>query len=148
MFNQKVGKIEEHFRNIAAEDTTLTETIKQRVTKKAVMKSLVIVTILYNMVFIPLQFAFSISFEWPFWFFEAITLVVFAVDIYLRKNNLDELILTNRTMYASSNLIHRILAEDREEYERRKRNVRFELVCSLIAFFPFSLVFSLAGVST
>ena len=100
------------------------------------------------MVFIPLQFAFSISFQWPFWFFEAITMVVLALDIYLRKQNLNELIRSNGQMHTSSNLLERRLAEDREEYNRRKRNVRFELVCSMLAFFPFSLVFNLAGVST
>jgi len=113
-----------------------------------VMKFLMLVTMLYNMVFIPFQFGFSISFHWPFWFFEAITLVVLAADIYLRKKNLDELISSDGKMFTSSNLNERQLADDREEYARRMRAVHFELVSSIIAFFPFSMVFDFAGVST
>lgn len=111
-----------------------------------VMKFLVFFTILYNMVFIPLQIAYNISFEWPFWLFEAVTLILYSMDFYLRKNNLEQLIKTNGKMYSSSNFMERRLAEDKEEYARRKRNVRVELVCSGLALFPFSLVFDLAGV--
>jgi len=88
------------------------------------MKLLVFITMLYNMVFIPLQFAFSISFKWPFWFFEAITLTVLALDIYLRSKNLKELIRSKGRMATSSNILERRLADDREEHAARKREVR------------------------
>lgn len=110
------------------------------------MTILVFFTIIYNMIFIPLQFAYDVHYDWPYWFFEIITMIVYAFDFYLRKNNLDQLIKTNGKMYSSSNFLERRLAEDKEEYERRKRNVRVELVCSGLAFVPFSMIFDLAGV--
>lgn len=91
-FTQKVNQIEEHLRNITEVEWTWFETLKRTVTLRSVMKLLVVVTMLYNMIFIPLQFAYSISFKWPFWFLEAITLTVLALDIYLRWKNLKELI--------------------------------------------------------
>jgi len=97
-FTQKVSQIEEHLRNITEIEWTWFETLRRSVTLRSVMKLLVFVTMLYNMMFIPLQFAFSISFKWPFWFFEAITLTVLALDIYLRWKNLKELIRSNGRM--------------------------------------------------
>ena len=110
------------------------------------MKFLVFCVIMYNIVFIPLQFAYDISFKWPFWFLEILSIAVYIADFILRFRNLRMLILTNGKMEHSSNIMERKLAEDKEEYMKRILYVKVELVCSAVAALPFAFVFDVAGV--
>lgn len=44
-------------------------------------------------------------------------------------------------MPESENETERLLMNDKEHYDARLRNIKLEMACSIIAIFPFSLMF-------
>jgi hypothetical protein len=56
------------------------------------MKAAILVIVIYNLIFIPLQFGYRIQFKGIYLIMEVFTMVMYAFDIFYRVKNLNELV--------------------------------------------------------
>jgi len=96
---------------------------------------------LYNIVFIPLQFAFLIPFEGFYFVFEILTIFTYSLDIVFRSRNIFLLVRSSGVLPTSSNDYERRLRDDKEKLQKRLLRIKIEIACSAIALIPFSLLF-------
>jgi hypothetical protein len=99
---------------------------------------------IYNIVFIPLQMGFNYKYTETYLALEIVTILAYVADLvliirqylHLRREKFiigtpsDSLEIQLKTSY------------DRDEIEEMLRNVRFDMILSLLSLFPFSLIFS------
>jgi len=143
-YSSKVKQIEDHFGFLQKEKQHFLKSIKESISWRNFMKVAVFALVLYNVVFIPLQFAYRISYNAARVCAEILTITFYSIDIVLRIINYKQLVKTSGTMPLSSNEFERKLNEDKEEFFKRLRNVKIEIICSIVALVPFSLFFELS----
>lgn len=98
---------------------------------------------LYNIVFIPLQMGFGYEFKGWYLFIEILTILTYSVDIFficrqyfsLRR----EMRLANLPIGSQEFEIR--MNHDKDEVELKLKNARFDLITSITAMIPFSLIF-------
>lgn len=110
------------------------------------MRWIILLLSIYNVIFIPLQFAYRIDFHGVYLFLEIMTIFFYLVDIVYRFQNLRQLQDLNGNIADSEKEVERTMMDDRDHFESRLFNIKFEIASSAIAFFPFSLLFQLTQV--
>ena len=109
------------------------------------MKRIILIVICYNIVFIPLQFAYRLEYTTFYILMEIITVVSYTLDIYHRIKNLIQLNKMKGNLPESEKEIERTLMDNIEHFKKRVSNLKTEIVTSCIAVLPFSMVFEMVG---
>jgi len=109
------------------------------------MKWSILLIVIYNIIFIPLQFAYRIEFTGIFAFLETVTILLYLLDIFFRCRNWRLLRKAGGNLISSSNLTEQTLMDDKDHFERRMKMIKIEICCSAVALVPFSLVFQSIG---
>lgn len=108
--------------------------------------SLVTVLVMYNMIFIPLQFGFRLEFKGYLLTFEVLTIVLYLTEVALRINYARRLQLIKSAQL--SKITHEYEMElftDQQALKEKLRKQWVKIVITLIAVFPFSLIISMTG---
>jgi hypothetical protein len=72
---------------------------------------------------------------------EIFTVILYLFDIFYRIKNLRLLKRAGGNLPESENEIEQTLMDDRDQFGKRVRLIKFEIACSAIASIPFSLIF-------
>jgi len=99
--------------------------------------------VVYNLIFIPLQFAFHFKFKHFYLVMEVLTILVYLAEIFIRVykfRKLKKLGITPIEMI--KNAKDRYLRSDNRELRRETRQQLLKLIVTSIAVLPFSLILS------
>lgn len=97
---------------------------------------------LYNIVFIPMQMGFTITFDGWYLFFEIMTILVYSADIYFIGRHFLQLQQSRRELAAGGSMEGRPSnAHDRDEIETKLSSARLDLATSVVSMLPCSLIF-------
>ena len=96
--------------------------------------------VLYNLVFIPLQFGYRIPFNGIYLLLEVFTILLYGADIYFRVLNI-RMLLSAQGNINSEKEIETELMEDKDQFARRIYDIKVEIFCSAVALVPFSFIF-------
>ena len=101
--------------------------------------------ICYNIIFIPLQFAYRIPFSFlPFGFMELCTLILYFLDLVLKIHSYKRMVKINRIVTPLDiTSQEKKLIEDKEKFNKKILTLKIEIICSAIACFPFSFIFDM-----
>ena len=109
------------------------------------MKWASLVIVMYNIIFIPLQFGYRIPFHGVYLVLEVFTVVLYLLDIFYRVKNLRMLEKAGGNLPQSENEIEQTLMDDRDQFGKRVRLIKTEIACSAVALVPFSFIFQTLG---
>lgn len=91
---------------------------------------------LYNMFFIPLQFAYRIEFKGIYLALEVLTIIIYLVEIATRVVEYKKL----RKVVPEVNLESKMFSADNQKLQERLSVIKFEVVTTSLALFPISLI--------
>jgi hypothetical protein len=138
----RAGGISEYFENGAKRPQNQ---FKQKIslcTGRQFMRWSVLLIAVYNVIFIPLQFAYRIKFDNGILMMEIFTLILYALDIYFRVQNIRQLEQVGGNLQDSEiNSELTAMVRDKDQFAKKVQLIKIEIACSTIAWFPFSLVF-------
>lgn len=98
---------------------------------------------IYNYIFIPLQLAFRIPMTGKYLAFEIVTIVVYLIEIVIRIWELEKMSKLDKTpMVLIQDINDKKLKADKEAYDKKKSIHKYEIVTSIIATIPVSLIVS------
>ena len=103
---------------------------------KNVISFCITVTSIYNIIFIPLSFAFRIPFEGVYLSFEVATVFFYLVDICLRWSKLNSYYQMEKIPDSRLSPVERKLKNDPEQLHRNKRIQKVEIGVSIAACLP------------
>lgn len=106
-----------------------------------VKQNILLLVSVYNVFFIPIQFAFRIPFESVFLYLEIATIVLYAFDISWRLIKIRRLFNLHKIPDGKLRLKDKRLKRDSEMREQAIRNLKLEIILTAIAIFPFNLLF-------
>lgn len=109
------------------------------------MKWASLVIVMYNIIFIPLQFGYRIPFHGVYLVLEVFTVILYLLDIFYRVKNLGMLKKAGGNLPQSENEIEQTLMDDRDQFGKRVRLIKTEIACSAVALVPFSFIFQTLG---
>lgn len=145
----RAGGIMDHFDNDREDEeqkSPIVSEILKNSSSKNFMKNSVLLVSLYNIIFIPLQFAYRIDFEGILLILEVFTVIIYCFDVFYRVKSLR--ILNNpkgfdtKDNHTSENgLEQSLMDDDKDTYVRRNRMLKIEMISSVVAALPFSFVF-------
>lgn len=105
------------------------------------MKVLVLIIIIYNIIFIPLQMAFRIKYTSILVVMEVLTVLIYGLDIYFRVKNLRALNKARGNLPESTLEYEATMMDNIEHFKKRTSALKVEIVSSCFAIVPFSLCF-------
>lgn len=136
-----VAKNLDEYLEQAKKEITQKEKVKKFLKRLRLKQNILLLFVLYNILFIPIQFAFKIPFEGVFLGFECATIVVYTFDMTFRIVKLRRLMNLHKIPDKDLRLKDRRLKRDSELLKLAKRNLRIEILLTMLSVFPFNLLF-------
>jgi len=86
----RAAGIQEHFQDVGGgpEEEQILPLFTGIISGRKFMKWSILFAVVYNIIFIPLQFGYRIDFEGFYLIFEVFTVILYCCDIYFRLRNL------------------------------------------------------------